>query len=89
MTNNAAHQKLRQLTIRLTKEASSFLYFQLESNEGLAFYSTLESSVGQEFRDLQITHTIEFQEEVNNLLTHFQKQYPLEILEEKEITNSL
>ena len=46
--------QLFNYTIRVPKKDSAFLYFQLEANEGLCFYSTLESSLGQPYRDIEI-----------------------------------
>lgn len=54
--------------IRVSKSDSAFVYFQLEANEGLCFYSTLDHEEGQVYRDLDIRGASEFQDEVTRLL---------------------
>ncbi len=54
--------------IRVSKSDSAFVYFQLEANEGLCFYSTLDHEEGQAYRDLDIRGAYEFQDEVSRLL---------------------
>lgn len=54
--------------IRVKKEDSAFVYFILESYEGIASYSTLPHSQGDLFRDLELRIPPDFEEEVNALL---------------------
>lgn len=75
-----ATKQLRELTVRVRKKDSSFLYFMLESNEGIAFYSTLDESLDVFHRDIEICATPEFSAQVDNLIEHFQKKAKLEIL---------
>ncbi|MCB9062733.1 MAG: hypothetical protein H6622_14510 [Halobacteriovoraceae bacterium] len=72
MSNN-----IFKFTIRVPKSQSAFTYFQLESNEGLCFYSTLEESLGKLYRDIEICGPIEFKDEVNRLLDFLGKQYTI------------
>jgi hypothetical protein len=74
-----AHQLFR-LLVRVTKADSAFLYFQLESNEGLCFYSTLDSSLGTTYRDLELIGSLEFEGEILRLLEHLRTAFPVEIL---------
>jgi hypothetical protein len=83
-----ATKKLRILHVRTLKESASFLYFQLEANEGLAFYSTIESGQGLNFREISITSPVELSSELDNLLEHFSKQHQLEIIQESIIIDS-
>ena len=81
-------RKLYNLIIRVSKKASSFLYFTLESNENLAFYSTLDQDKPCDFRDIDIKCTIELKDEVTSVLEHFKKLHPFEILHEETIPDS-
>lgn len=47
-------KKLFRLEITLPKHQTAFLYFILESLEGLVFYSTLEHQKGDMFRRMEI-----------------------------------
>ena len=55
-------------TIRVRKEDSAFVYFMLESNEGIASYSTLAHRPGDAFRDLELRIPPDFVGEVDRLL---------------------
>ncbi len=76
---------LVRLVIRVSKANSAFTYFLLESHEGLCFYSTIESSLSGQFRDLELVATIEFKQELHHLITKLQESFPVEILEEQEL----
>ena len=54
--------------IRVRKEDSAFVYFILESYEGITAYSTLDFKVGDAYRDLELRIAPDFQEEVADLL---------------------
>jgi hypothetical protein len=56
-------------TIRVRKEDSAFVYFMLESNEGIASYSTLPFAPGDPHRDLELRIPPDFVLEVDRLLT--------------------
>lgn len=60
---NALHR-----TIRVRKEDSAFVYFLLESYEGITAYSTLDSKPGDSYRDLLLLIPPDFASEVNQLL---------------------
>jgi hypothetical protein len=55
-------------TIRVRKEDSAFVYFILESHEGLASYSTLAHQPGDAYRDLELRIPPDFLAEVESLL---------------------
>ncbi len=78
-------KKLHAITVRVSKNDSAFLYFTFESNEGLAFYSTLEESSGESYRDIYLRCTPEYHEEVVRQLKALANKFPLEILEDKII----
>ncbi|MGB0453868.1 MAG: hypothetical protein ACPGJV_09150 [Bacteriovoracaceae bacterium] len=69
------------LKIRVPKKHSAFTYFQLEANEGLCFYSTLEESLGKEYRDIEIKGPNNFWSESLSLLEFLNQEYPIELLE--------
>ncbi len=73
-------QKLFRKIIRVPKEESAFTYFQLEANEGLAFYSTLPFENGDPTRDLQIIGSISTQVELEHLLSELAKEFKVEII---------
>jgi hypothetical protein len=64
--SGATHSIFR--TIRVRKEDSAFVYFILESYEGITCYSTLESKVGDAHRDLELRIAPDFLKEVEALL---------------------
>lgn len=55
-------------TIRVRKEESAFVYFILESHEGIVSYSTLDFARGDLHRDLELRIPPDFVEEVEGLL---------------------
>jgi hypothetical protein len=57
--------------IRVKKEDSAFVYFILESYEGIASYSTLDFKVGDPYRDLELRIPADFLNEVDDLLKQF------------------
>ncbi len=81
-------QRLFRKIIRIPKEESAFAYFQLEANEGLAFYSTLPHLDGDTTRDLQITGSITTQKELEHLLSELAKEFKVEILTDEIIEHS-
>ena len=66
--------------IRLNKEDSAFLYFQLESNDGLCFYSTLPYEPHTQYRDIDLKGDILLQGEIKNLLQQCSQKFKMDIL---------
>lgn len=54
--------------IRVKKEDSAFVYFILESYEGITSYSTLDFKPGDAYRDLELRIAPDFQIQVSHLL---------------------
>ncbi len=81
-------KELRQVTIRVKKEHSSFFYFTMEANDNIAFYSTLPGEKSSLVRDIKITLTPELSEHMDGIFNHFKNRYPLEILEDIVIIDS-
>ena len=74
------NRNLFKKIIRVHKKDSAFTYFILESNEGLCFYSTLQSSLNAPYRDIEMIGSSDFLEEINHLLKQLHEKYPIEIL---------
>ena len=81
-------QTLNNIILRVSKADSSFVYFTFESNEGICFYSTLESSLKKDYRDMTVFFTPEFKEDVERILGILSNRFPIEILEKNEIKDS-
>jgi len=79
--------KLVRFIIRVPKEHSAFAYFTLESNEGLCFYSTIESSLSGQYRDLELIGTLEFKEDILHLIHVLSESFSVEILEQQELVD--
>ncbi len=75
LTNNQAfNTKLIKQIIRVPKEESAFFYFQLEANENIAFYSTLEESLKQGHRDIEVICSEDFSEEIDQIVKNLLKK---------------
>ena len=81
------NQLLQRYVVRTSKTDSHFLYFQLESNEGIAFYSTVEESVNEEYRDIVIHSPVELADDLKNILDHFSKIHEMQILEQSQVND--
>jgi len=57
--------------IRVRKEDSAFVYFILESHEGIVSYSTLPFQQGDSHRDLELRIPPDFVEDVDEILASF------------------
>lgn len=82
MANN---QKIFSTIVRVPKNESAFLYFILEAHEGLCFYSTLPSSLGQSYRDVHIQSSVHFIEEIDQVINKLSQEVNL-IVKKREIT---
>jgi hypothetical protein len=72
----------------MAKDYSSFFYFTLESNENIAFYSTLPFEKGQFFRDISVYVTPELNNSFQNILAHCQQKNEIEVLSQTIISDS-
>jgi hypothetical protein len=77
--------ELFHLVVRMPKEHSSFLYFQLEASEGLGFYSTIDFQEGDVFRDIDIKGDIKLKNEVMTLLDSLKEKIFHKILTDERI----
>lgn len=67
MTSQGAQRSIFK-KIRVRKEDSAFVYCILEANEGITSYSTLDSKVGDAYRDLELRIAPDFMEDVTRVL---------------------
>ncbi|MBD65783.1 MAG: hypothetical protein CME62_11285 [Halobacteriovoraceae bacterium] len=82
-------QELVEYEISVSKDKSSFVYFTLESNENICFYSTKDFEKGSLTRELLIRCTPELKPELDSILKHLQKKFPITFLSQKIIKDSL
>ncbi len=85
--NYISSKQLTKTVLRMKKDYTSFVYFTLESNENIAFYSTLPFEKGQNFRDIVVYTTPELEKELKNIIAHCNKNGQLTILEESLISD--
>ena len=82
-------KKLVNTVVRLAKKDSVFVYFQLEGNENICFYSTLKASrSGDDRCDLLLTTTFELEKEFDQLLRRLQKKISMEVIRKEEVSDS-
>lgn len=81
-------QLLQKIIIRVPKHQSSFCYFIFESNEGIAFYSTMQSSLKKQYRDIEIYSPIELKDNLMGILGHLRSKVDLSILINETISDS-
>jgi hypothetical protein len=77
--------ELFHLVVRMPKEHSSFLYFQLEASEGLGFYSTIDFQECDVYRDIDIKGDLKLKNEMMTLLNSLKEKTFLEILTDERI----
>ena len=81
--------QLFHIVIRLSKEDSAFFYFQLEANDGLCFYSTLEYPPHAQYRDLEMRGDLNLKNEILNLIKQCEKNFPVQILIDETIDDKI
>lgn len=74
--------------LRVPKDEAYFLYYSLEANEGIAFYSTLEESLQGQYRDIDVRAPIEWKEDLKALIRRLQGEIRLDVVEEETIIDS-
>ena len=85
----AEDNQLFHMIIRVPKDQSAFTYFTFEANDGLCFYSTLESSLGEPFRDIDIKTHVSLKTELLRLIDSLSQSYPIEILRQGEVEDKI
>ena len=79
------NDQLLHTVIRVPKEQSAFVYFTLEANENLCFYSTLPHVTGDSFRDIDIKTDISLQSELKITLAALINSCKITILKNEVI----
>jgi hypothetical protein len=69
--------------VRVPKEDSAFLYFTLEANEGICYYSTLDYETGTTFRDIDIQGSPEFFSSLMRILDSLQSKIDITLLKKE------
>lgn len=75
--------QIHTLKIRVPKKDSSYVYFTLEANEGLCFYSTLDHEKESPFREIEINLTNSLVNEFLTVFNFLNKNIEIIILEDK------
>lgn len=79
--------RLNHYIIRVPKEEAAFIYFQFEANEGLCFFSTLDATLGEPFRDIEIFSPMSLKDEMTHLLDYLASTISLQIRLHDEIAD--
>lgn len=85
------HSQTKQLThyiLRVPKDEAFFVYFTLESSEGMAFYSTLDESLRREYRDIDVKLTPEWEDAFEQTVGRLQEFGRVDILLKETIQDS-
>ena len=79
--------RLIYMVIRMAKKDAAFIYFILESCEGLFFYSTMDHSLKERYRDIDIKGSISLLNEIDHVIEYLKKQSLIEVLSRTIIEN--
>ena len=79
--------QLFRYVLRMNKEDSAFFYFQLEANDGLCFYSTLENPPHAQFRDLELRGDVKLKPEIDHLIKTCALKFRIDILTDEIIND--
>jgi hypothetical protein len=71
----------------MNKEDSAFFYFQLEANDGICFYSTLDHPHHAQYRDIELRGDILLREEMKHILDECAKKFKIDILVDETIAD--
>lgn len=66
--------------LRMTKKDSTFIYFQLEANEGLCFYSTRDEPQKSPYRTVEIVGHISLKDQLDRVLGYLRKSVYFDFL---------
>ena len=79
--------QLFHVIVRLNKEDSAFLYFQLEANDGLCFYSTLPYEPHTQYRDIDMKGDILLKSEIVELIKTCKTKFKIDLIIDETIPN--
>ena len=75
-------EKILQIVIEVDKKDSSFVYFTLEANEGLCFYSTLPHKDGDLTRKIDINLTESLKNEFLTVFNYLKSKLTINIIQD-------
>jgi hypothetical protein len=81
-------KELYHCVLRVPKDEAFFVYFTFEASEGLCFFSTLDESLGGQYRDLDVKCPIEAREDLKRVIHRLQQTVRLDVLSEAVIQDS-
>lgn len=85
---NKDSNKLNHLVIRTAKADSAFVYFQFEANEGLCFFSTVESSLNTQYRDIEIFSPQSLNSEFRHMISYLGESISIQVLKDELVQDS-
>jgi hypothetical protein len=89
MVHNFNNSKeLYYCRVRVPKDEAYFVYFTLESNEGLSYFSTVDESLKGQYRDIDLKCSIELKESLEALLKSLQAKIRLDVIHSEVIKDS-
>jgi hypothetical protein len=83
------NNQLFHLIIRVNKEDSAYFYFQLEANDGVCFYSTLEYPMHAQYRDIDLKGDLKLLLNLRNIIQECEKRFKIEILTDEIIQDKV
>ena len=72
----------------MPKAQSSYFYFTLEANGGIAFYSTLNESIDNNHRDVLVHGPIELIDQFKQILDSLGKYIEIETIKEEVVQDN-
>lgn len=72
------NHQIKHLILETTKQNASLIYFILEANDNLCFYSTLDFETGEALRRISIKYPIELSKEMEQTLASLAKFAPFQ-----------
>jgi hypothetical protein len=79
---------VQSIFLTLPKEDSAFVYFTLESHEGLCFYSTTDQDLTAGTRTIHLQFSPEWETQIQHLINHLSLTIPIHISRTDLIPNS-
>ncbi len=83
------NSQLFHYVIRLNKEDSAFFYFQLEANDGICFYSTLDHPDHAHYRDIDLKGDLQLKAEAHHMINRCAQKFKVDILVDEIIPDKM
>lgn len=80
--------KLYYCRLRVPKDEAYFVYFTFESNENLCYFSTVDESIGGQYRDIDVRCPVEARDPLKALIERLQGEIRLDVISEEIILDS-